>query len=694
MDSSSPAQSMSASFSIVALASPLTITTSTLPRGTQGTAYSQMLQASGGTPAYTWAITSGSLPAGLNLAATTGMISGSPSASGTSTFVASVSDNGNPVQTRSITTSITTATAAQTPTGPGTTWYVNPTTGGTRYSTSNPSGQCNGQSSSAYVSGVNQPCPFNDPRLLWTDPYAYANQAWIISGGDTVIFSGFEQGTGLTGQISGSGSASGPGNFCFGLGTYCTPPAVPSGTSGQHTRLIGINCLTSCSTTSNNAFIAPLGWSIPDPTQVEYLWGGGDSGGHPQFALDLRGSQYVDIQGLDFSDHSSCIAFGSPAPPTCANPNLGTDEGLFTNNASGNILLQDVRIHGFRGSGLQGPIGGPWTVTRVQVNFNGFAGWNFDDGSATPDGAGSSIMANYVVMTGNGCNEEYPVTDAYPAASCYDSATGGFGDSWSGQDTNLDALTCNHCAQLYNTKDGFIGPHTQIKTLLIENSVSIGNEGQQWKWGAQPNSSTTFINNVTVGNCYRLTAPIPGQPTNYQANLNAVCRAAGDVFSFFSAANSTVLFANNTLVTYQPTVIDLSCGTPGTCATTKYTFTNNIMLGYTQPYGTFPGASGQQPGLYYLSDGSNVVTSILNVEYGVRNGDCPTAGGGTICADPLLVDEPAQGTIHPETILDNFNFTPTSTSPAVGAGTAISSVTTDYFGVTRPIPPTIGADQP
>jgi hypothetical protein len=571
-----------------------------------------------------------------------------------------------------------------------TTWYVNPTTGGTRYSASNPTGQCNGQSASAYVSGTNQPCPYNDPRLLWNDPTVYANAAWVFSGGDTVIFSGYEQGTGLTGQIAGSHFAT--DGFCLGLGDYCEPPSIPSGSSGAHTKFIGVNCTTSCYTTSSNGFIAPLGWLIPDQTKIEYLFGGGGSGGVPIFLLDLRGSQYVDIQGLDFSDHSSCIAFGSPPPATCTNPGQGVGEGLFTNNTSGNILLQDVRLHGFTARGLKGPIGGPWTVTRTQINFNGFAGWDFDDGSATPDGAGSSITANYFVMTGNGCNEEYPVTDSYPAASCYDSATGGFGDSWSGQDTNLDALTCNHCAQLYNTKDGFIGPHTLIKTLLVENSVSIGNEGQQWKWGAQVNSSTIFVNNLTVGNCNRLTQPIPGQPSNYYANLNAVCRAAGDVFSFYSSANSTVLFANNTVVTYQPTVIDLSCATPGTCGTTPYVFTNNLFLGYTQPYGAFPGASGNLPGLWYNSDSTSIQVPTYDLEYGVRNGDCPAGGTGIVCSDPLLASEPAQGTVPPETTLDSFNFYPASGSPALAAGTTYSGLpATDYYGITTTSPPVIGA---
>src|SRR5271169_4491993 len=43
-------------------AAPLTITTQTLSNAMVGTAYSQMLAATGGTPPYTWSIQSGGLP--------------------------------------------------------------------------------------------------------------------------------------------------------------------------------------------------------------------------------------------------------------------------------------------------------------------------------------------------------------------------------------------------------------------------------------------------------------------------------------------------------------------------------------------------------------------------------------------------------------------------------------------------------
>src|SRR5882762_10210106 len=70
---------------------PLAISTTSLPAGSVGQAYSPQLNATGGTTPYTWSVASGSLPSGLTLSSS-GAISGIPTAAGTSTFTVKLTD--------------------------------------------------------------------------------------------------------------------------------------------------------------------------------------------------------------------------------------------------------------------------------------------------------------------------------------------------------------------------------------------------------------------------------------------------------------------------------------------------------------------------------------------------------------------------------------------------------------------------
>ena len=100
----------------LAVASGLTVTTpSTLPSGSAGVFYSASLTASGGTQPYRWAITSGALPNGVTLAAPTGVISGIPSAAGTFTFSATVTDNNSLSAGQSFTVTIASGLVIATP---------------------------------------------------------------------------------------------------------------------------------------------------------------------------------------------------------------------------------------------------------------------------------------------------------------------------------------------------------------------------------------------------------------------------------------------------------------------------------------------------------------------------------------------------------------------------------------------------
>ena len=86
---------------------PLNITTTSLPGGSIGQTYSQTVAATGGTGARTWSISAGTLPAGLNLDATTGTIAGTPILpSGTSNFTVRVADAAGQVDTQALSITI------------------------------------------------------------------------------------------------------------------------------------------------------------------------------------------------------------------------------------------------------------------------------------------------------------------------------------------------------------------------------------------------------------------------------------------------------------------------------------------------------------------------------------------------------------------------------------------------------------
>ena len=109
-------------YNSTAAGAPLSVATASLPGGTQGAAYSQNLAAGGGNSPYNWTLATGStLPAGLTLS-TGGVISGTPTGTGTTSFTVQVTDSSSPVQTAKATLSITITATAPPPTCPCTIW--------------------------------------------------------------------------------------------------------------------------------------------------------------------------------------------------------------------------------------------------------------------------------------------------------------------------------------------------------------------------------------------------------------------------------------------------------------------------------------------------------------------------------------------------------------------------------------------
>jgi len=87
-----PFTATSGTLTLTVAAPTITLSPSAVTNATVATAYSQTITASGGTAAYTYAITAGALPAGLTLSSG-GVLSGTPTAGGTFNFTVTATDS-------------------------------------------------------------------------------------------------------------------------------------------------------------------------------------------------------------------------------------------------------------------------------------------------------------------------------------------------------------------------------------------------------------------------------------------------------------------------------------------------------------------------------------------------------------------------------------------------------------------------
>jgi hypothetical protein len=690
-DNESPAQTANATESITISTAALTIATPGLPGAQDGSAYSATLQASGGTPAYTWSIQSGSLPAGLTLGATTGVISGTPTSTGNSNFTIAVTDNSSPAQTRTVSASI--AVSPQTPLN-GNTWYVR-MDGGTRYSVNVTSGQCDGLADAPYPgSGVNQHCAFNDARFLIQDG-SWANGdssfpawGWIGAGGDTYIIRG-SIADGVSYRIGWNNSSSAydstVGRY-FGLAgnPYASGiPAPPSGTASQHTRVLGGN-YGSCHAASAK-------------TQ---LHGGYDVSS----VLTMKGAKYVDVACLDITDFSSCGKDGQTNQ-------CNTTPGSLTDNADVGIVwyststydsLTDIHIHGMSSVGMAGPTGTGVTMDYVDVIGNAGAGWNADPGDGTT-GVGTLSVTHFNISW-NGCAEEYPMVDAVPYQDCTDDGSDGYGDGFGTATVASPSpgwqVVFDQGVASYNTQDGLDALHLTGtgSSMTVTRTLAYGNMGQQIKVGG---AQGTAISNVIVGSCNALRNAIPGTPSGYNSKLSDFCRAADTALVMSFGKGSTTVYQFNTIYAANSTAVEFNCDTTGgACDSTSLVdFRNNIFLGFLNntANGYPSGSTGDYSSPIYVSGSVNPFRNPgslneNNVTYRPKsNWTCPSsyleeASAG--CGDPGLTDETWHVYGYPDA-------TPVSgTGDVIGAGVAIPGVTLDYNGQTRSIPPSIGAIEP
>ena len=551
----------------------------------------------------------------------------------------------------------------------GQTWYVRPG-GGTPYTNAaaTPSGQCDGKHDADYPgSGVNQPCALGNLRYLWTDETTYYKEQWIISGGDTVIVRQNSNGYPL-------GTDNSAGNLpvnCSGAGGDCYMPTIPSGTAEHHTRILGEN-YGNC--TSDSAKTRLLG-----------TWG--------EYAIvNTTDSQFVDVACFELTDAAACAGSGNFKNNCSTEPFSAASFGIRQSALTASVNYTDLFIHGLAHDGIHGATGVGVVADRIHIRAMPDAGIEMDD---DPWQVGNISVAGGLTLKNSiteftGCIEEYPIVHNYPYIECRDQQTGGYGDGLGTASATGDWVF-DHDTWRYNFQDGLDLLHSGMNSLIITNSSSYGNDGQQFKIGS--GKTVIFQNNFILHNCARISQVIGDEPASAIIPGVSLCRAGGDGIPIAFDGQGSDIFQNNTYVGYGATSYDIMCsgGWDG-CPNAKTVFQNNINIGLTDKNYN----SGQAPGLFYTTGtmpaNQGWAVRDHNLYYGFRNGNCPPLNDGEICADAKFVNEPAL-IISSETALDNFNFNLSSSSPATSSGLTIPGLLTDILGLTRSSTPSMGAIQ-
>jgi hypothetical protein len=584
-----------------------------------------------------------------------------------------------------------------------TTYYIRPDGGG-RYDTNraiSPGGSqglftgsaigCNGQADVSYAAAVaagggattNLPCAFNQFTFMYDDQtinnWQSNGASWIAAPSDTVIVRGCASDTNNTapacrvGWEANTGIGAGLLN-CFGVGVCGIPPPP----AGLH--LWGQNH-GACSTT-----VTPLNGSgavlQPNPAMTSEIYGG--FGMNTTF--DISAVSSIDVQCINFNVHGSCIKHGTPNPLPCSTSNPVSDysdEGIRWSSTTGTVNLTDVIIGGNGDSCTIGPNNGIKNFNDVLFRWCGFTGGNEDNGTDSQTGGVANL--NNLTIEFIGCNHLWPEVTTIPISHCYDDSNGGFGDGWATPSSSHNTYNVTHLTTIYNTQDGFDVGHNQGPGAFFSFSMAYGSEGGTFKSGGEP---YTLTNSISITNCRRMLAPITGTPTDYNSvsgtpTLTDACRAGGDGvgWNFLGGATGQQAFIQfNTIITYGGVAIDAQIQGAGSCTSCTFTFQDNLIMGYSNPNFN----SGILPGMW------NVITPTTQDHNTYFNlSSCPAVGGTENCGNILFVGQPSSPTT--DAGLDSFNVQLTSGSPGVHTGVVLAGLTTDFFGVTRPNPPSRGA---
>lgn len=485
--------------------------------------------------------------------------------------------------------------------------------------------QCNGRADAAYPgSGAGLDCAWKHPNYALP-----TNDNPRIDGGDTLIIGPGEYmiGWGSTGLSTRS-------SRCDRSAPYdCYPAAPPSGKPGARTRVLGAGHDTGCK--------AP-----------PKLWGTE----RVDLVLNLQDADHVEVGCLEITDKSDCVEFHANDAVRCERdtPPFGQWGSIGIGaKRSKDVWLHDLNIHGLSGRGIMAGGLRDWTIERVRIAANGWAGWDGDVGEGESSNDGDIVFRN-VEIAWNGCAERWQSGEPY---ACWAQEEGGYGDGlgtgktdghWLVEDTRIHHNTSDGLDLLYTDE-------SKTATVVVRRVYAAANAGNQVKTAG----NALIENSVIIGQCAYF-------HQKFDMSDGDMCRAYGNALSVGVGPKQTATVRHNT-ITGEGDCLILSGGP----ANGRLDIYNNALIGQTDV--TSSDGDRRSCG-HYSEDGSGTtVTFAGNAFWNVKDDMCPP---GNICGR-----EPMLASID----LPSFDPAPRAGSPLIDHATHQTSVTNDFLRQARPM---------
>ncbi len=497
--------------------------------------------------------------------------------------------------------------------------------------------QCNGRADAPYPgSGSKLDCAWKS--LLYALP---TDDNPRIDRGDTLIIGPGDYMIGWGAPGAGDDSSR-----CYEEAPYdCYPARPPSGRSPEEkTRILGQGYDTGCK--------AP-----------PKLWGTQ----RVDMVLNLQRTDNVEVGCLEITDRSDCVEFHTDDNVRCErdkSPYGDWASGGIYAKTSRNVWLHDLNIHGLAGRGIMAGDLTDWTVERVRINTNGWAGWDGDVGEDESSNSGDIILRN-VEIAWNGCAEHWQTGEPF---ACWAQENGGYGDGLGTARTDGHWLIEDSRIH-HNTSDGLDLLYTdesKTATVVVRRTYAAANAGNQIKTAG----NALIENSVIIGQCGYF-------HKKFDMTWSDMCRAMGNALSVGIGHNQKTVIRHNTITGEGDCLILTSGGDNSS----RIDILNNALVGQPDFLANGDDNNGELTCGHYADKSEAVVNFSGNAFWNVKDDQC--FKGNQCGRNPRLTGME----------MNEFDAVPLAGSPLIDGATQSADAGADYLHHARPsgAAPDIGA---